>query len=99
MGFSWDLDFNSNIFFSPALNLLFLTIIVLLTLTGRFRQAGLLELDVFAHSPSAAAARNGVQTETDIVDIVDVPEIDGTADDEGPGGFLLRVAVVRTGIV
>lgn len=45
-------------------------------------------------SPSAAITRDRIQTETDVVDIVDVPEIDGTADDEGPSGFLLR-AVVR----
>lgn len=45
-------------------------------------------------SPSAATTRDRIQTKTDVVDIVDVPEIDGTADDEGPGGFLLR-AVVR----
>lgn len=45
--------------------------------------------------PSAATTRDRIQTEADVVDIVDVPEIDGAADDEGPGGFLLR-AVIRS---
>lgn len=44
-------------------------------------------------SSSAAITRDRIQT--DVVDIVDVPEIDGAADDEGPGGFLLR-AIVRS---
>lgn len=65
-----------------------------LTLGSRVGRSGLLELDVLSRSPSAATTRDRIQTETDVVDIVDVAEIDGTADDEGPGGFLLR-AVVR----
>jgi len=44
-------------------------------------------------SPSATAARDGVQTEADIVDIIDIPEIDRTANDEGSGRFLLCVVV------
>lgn len=65
-----------------------------LTLGSRLRRAGLLKLDVLPRSSSAATTRDRIQTEADVVDIVDVPEIDGAADDEGPGGFLLR-AVVR----
>lgn len=48
---------------------------------------------MLSRSPSATAARDGVQTEADVVDIIDIPEIDGTTDDEGPG--LLLCAVVR----
>jgi len=50
---------------------------------------------VLPRSSSAAITRDRIQTEADVVDIVDVPEIDGAADDEGPGGFLLR-AIVRS---
>lgn len=50
---------------------------------------------MFPRSSSTATTRDRIQMKADVVDIVDVPEIDGAADDEGPGGFLLRI-VVRT---
>lgn len=63
-----------------------------LTFGSRLRQAGFLQLDVLPRPPSATCGR--VQTEADVVNVVDGAEIDGTADDEGPGGFLC--AVVRS---